>query len=237
MKTAQIIAALLFVYCFPLLLLSFNLRLEVSNTGLYEYSFDEYNAVEVTGIEEGELDEAAENLVDYFNGSIDSPQMVVSKNGHEMELFNQKEITHLKDVKNLIQMFYTIQWITIIYTLIFIIAGFLVLKKNFVDRLLRLLFFGGVATFALLAFFGIWAAISFDNLFNLFHETSFSNDLWKLDPRTDYLIMMFPEDFFFDAAVLLIGATLVEAFLIGGGAWFYHRKRSRNASGLTIDQI
>jgi len=73
----------------------------------------------------------------------------------------------------------------------------------------------------LFAFVGIWALIDFEGLFLTFHLTSFSNDLWMLDPSKDYLIMMFPERFFFDAALFLVGSTAVEALILGGGTWAY----------------
>ena len=38
--------------------------------------------------------------------------------------------------------------------------------------------------------------INFNYTFTLFHEIFFRNDLWILDPRNDYLLIMFPERFF-----------------------------------------
>ena len=35
----------------------------------------------------------------------------------------------------------------------------------------------------------------------MFHELFFNNDLWILDPRTELLIRMLPEGFFFDMVV------------------------------------
>ena len=39
--------------------------------------------------------------------------------------------------------------------------------------------------------------------FRYFHLISFTNDLWILDPRRDYLIMMFPQGFFFDSTMFI----------------------------------
>jgi len=54
-------------------------------------------------------------LIHYFNTSEDSPQIQVIKNGKPMDLFTQREIDHLEDVKGLIHLFYSIQWITLGY--------------------------------------------------------------------------------------------------------------------------
>jgi uncharacterized membrane protein len=43
---------------------------------------------------------------------------------------------------------------------------------------------------------------------------SFSNNLWLLDPQKDYLIMMFPEGFFNDAAISLVITIMMEAVII-----------------------
>jgi len=74
----------------------------------------------------------------------------------------------------------------------FIAAGFYLTRRAFLRPLMQLLFFGGLFTLGMFAFFGVWAAIDFDGLFLAFHQNSFANDLWQLDPDTDYLIMMFP---------------------------------------------
>lgn len=232
--TLEKIAACLFVLCFPLLLLGFNLRAEVSFLRLYEYGFDRYHAEEATGLERPELKKAARGLIGYFNGSRESPQVQVTADGDQFDLFNQKELDHLRDVKGLIRLFYTIQWITLVYMLGYIVVGFVRWKRSFLPRLMQLVFFGGVFTLGALAFLGIWAAIDFDGLFLTFHQTSFSNDLWQLDPSEDYLIMMFPEAFFRDAAILLIVAIVVEASLLGGGAWYYLRKWRRASQNLIL---
>lgn len=225
MKALRIIAASLFVICFPLLLLTSNLRVEVGAIQLYEYGFEKYDISERTGLDNAELAKAAEGLIEYFNTSKESARMQVVKDGEEIELFSQREIDHLTDVKNLIRMFYAIQWITLAYALIYIAAGFITHKRAFLRQLTQVVFFGGAFTLGLFVLVGIWAVIDFDSLFLNFHLTSFSNDLWILDPTKDYLIMMFPEGFFLDAALFLVGSTVVEALILGGGAWVYRRWR------------
>jgi len=43
---------------------------------------------------------------------------------------------------------------------------------------------------------------------------SFSNDLWILDPSKDYLIMMFPQEFFNDAALFMIATIIIVSLII-----------------------
>ena len=52
--------------------------------------------------------------------------------------------------------------------------------------------------------------INFDFVFTRFHFLSFANDLWMLDPRTDNLIIMFPQRFFFEATLFIALMTAIE---------------------------
>jgi integral membrane protein (TIGR01906 family) len=65
----------------------------------------------------------------------------------------------------------------------------------------------------------LWAFFGFEQFFILFHLVSFSNQYWMLDPARDYLIRLFPEGFFYDAALLGYGVVIFAALLIGGIAW------------------
>jgi LPXTG-motif cell wall-anchored protein len=49
-----------------------------------------------------------------------------------------------------------------------------------------------------------------------------------LDPATDYLIMMFPQGFWFDAALACAIATAAGAIILGGVGWWLMRKRESN---------
>lgn len=75
---------------------------------------------------------------------------------------------------------------------------------------------GGVITAGLMIVLAVWALIGFEQFFILFHLISFSNAFWMLNPATDYLIRLFPEGFFYDAAALGFGSIILEAFLIIG---------------------
>lgn len=231
MKIFQIVAACLFVVSLPLLLLTSNLRFMVGETYLYQYGFDKYEVSSVTGLEENELIKAATGLIRYFKGEKDSPQVKVIKNTRGIELFSQREIKHLKDVKGLIQLFYAVQWITLGYILAYTIVGFIVRKQAFLKRLALTVLLGGTLVLTLFAFLGIWAVVDFQGLFLKFHLASFQNELWMLDPSKHYLIMMFPEGFFHDAALFLVGITVAEAIVLGGVAGAYLKTNLRNQGG------
>ena len=91
------------------------------------------------------------------------------------------------------------------------------------------LLLGGGLTALLLAAFGLLAVAGFDTLFLRFHELAFSNDFWRLDPRRDYLVLLFPQNFWFDATLWFSLRALAAGLLLAaaGGGWLAWRRWSR----------
>jgi hypothetical protein len=90
----------------------------------------------------------------------------------------------------------------------------------------RAMFWGGVITLAPIVIFGAAVLVSpdlFEQIYYQLHLLGFSNDLWQLDPARDYLIMMFPEGFWSDAAGYIAMATVGIAVVLGGLSAAYLR--------------
>lgn len=218
MKIAWSVTFWLFVCCLPLLVITADIRWGVGEVRLYEYGFDKYHISRVTGIDELELRKTALHLIDYFNLETDTAQVTVIKNGEEFNLFNERELVHLQDVRNLIQLDYWVWRGTLAIMVICVLMLLLWLKSDW-RILIRGLLWGSLATLGLVVVLAFWAVFGFDQLFLLFHLVSFSNELWILDPAKDYLIMLFPGGFFYDAALFGFGAVIVEVILLCGIAF------------------
>jgi len=67
-------------------------------------------------------------------------------------------------------------------------------------------------------------AFDFDQFFLQFHLLSFANDFWMLNPATDYLIMLFPQGFWFDATLVCALGTAAGAIILGGLGWWRLKK-------------
>lgn len=218
MKVARSIVFWLFVFCLPVLIVTSIIRWEVSEIRLYEYGFEKYRIDEVTGIDVLQLRGVAQHLIDYFNLKVDSVQVTVTRQGQQFALFNEREVVHLEDVRNLVQLDYRVQ----LAGLMLMVACILVFWLGFKEwwRMpVRGLLWGSVVTLGLMLFLALWAIIGFERLFILFHLVSFSNEYWILDPARDYLIMLFPGGFFYDAALLIFGAVMLKALVIGGASF------------------
>ena len=210
----------LFMVGLLLLLVTSNTRLALSSLQLYEFNFHKYNISLRTGISQRELMEVAEGLIAYFNSKDSAFDVRVNRNNREESIFSQKEIIHLKDVKEFFQFTYRIQEASALYIAAFLAQGFIRKRKAFLRELACSTLIGSATVVSLLALLAAATLIGFDQLFLQLHLSVFSNYFWLLDPSRDYLIMMFPQGFFQDAILFGAIATLGEALLIAVGAIF-----------------
>jgi integral membrane protein (TIGR01906 family) len=196
------------------------ISLEINSRALYLYGFQKYQVGTTTGLSQTELNKAASGLISYFNSSEEFINLTVTENGRTFPLFNEREIIHLKDVKGIIQLDYRVLEIGLAYILCFILWTVFSRPRKWWE-LAGGVFGGSALTLGLMAVLGIVSAINFNWLFYQFHYISFANDFWLLDPATDYLIMLFPGGFWFDAFLYCVIAAAVISVILGVGSWRY----------------
>ncbi len=228
MKFIAIAGKWLLIICLPVLLVTASVTWAANSLWLYKYSFDEYGVSQTTELAQSELDKAAVGLIDYFNSDDEFISITVIKDGEPFELFNEREVAHLRDVKRLFQMVYRVCLGALAYALVY--AGISLFWWRDRRRLAWGLAGGSCLTLVLMLALGLGALLSFDWLFWQFHLISFANDLWLLDPTRDYLIMLFPRGFWYDAMLLCALTTVVGALVLGGvGGWYLLSRRKRIA--------
>ena len=89
----------LFIVCIPILILSGAVTWAINDIGLYQKGFDKYHISTKTGISSDNLTDVSRQIQRYFN-SPDEPLFVKTKIfGDERILFNDREATHMRDVK------------------------------------------------------------------------------------------------------------------------------------------
>ena len=229
MKIASIAAKWIFMLCVPILLFSASIGWAVNSLWLYKYGFDEYDVGQTTGLAPSELERSATGLISYFNSGDEYISLSVMKDGKPFELFNQREVIHLKDVKGLIWLDYWILLGTLIYVLAYVGVCLFWHKGRYRQRLIWPVIGGSGITLILMLVLGVGTLLNFDQLFLQFHLISFANEFWQLDPTRDYLIMLFPQGFWFDAAVFCALATGSGAVVLGGltgSAYFFSKMRA-----------
>ena len=158
---------------------------------IYEYNLNFYPITERTSLEIEEVREINSQIKNYF---FDETEFL------EVSIFNEKEIYHMKDVKDIINNLFLYGKLS---SVVFVIIALICVKKYKV-RIYSVFKASSIVYSAMLLALAIGFLISFNKLFIIFHEIAFSNDLWKLNINEDYLLMMYPENFFRDIALLIL---------------------------------
>jgi integral membrane protein (TIGR01906 family) len=217
---------IVFVIAVPLFLVTGSVAWAVNDPSVYNQGFEKYNISLFTGITDADLRQAGADLRRYFNSSAEPLVLRTRVFGEEREIFNQREVVHMRDVKGLVRGVYLFAGLSALYILAIVAGGFWWFRSAFLDRLARLLLWGGGLTLALVVGVGLFALVGFDALFLTFHQLSFSNDFWQLDPRRDYLIIMFPQGFWFDATMRVAATAVGGAAILAGisGSYLLYRR-------------
>ena len=226
-----LIAVLVIAVAMPLFLIAANVRIVTESGWFYTYAFDRYEVSERTGIEPRELRRVADEIKAYFRGGEERLDVRATVYGDERDLFSEREILHMIDVKRLMRGVSLIERVSF-YTMAGLALALLALvgRRAALLAVGRGLVYGAALSFAILIALGIGLAAGFDALFTRFHVISFANDLWLLDPNRDFLVMIFPETFFRDATLAIAGLTLGQAALTGGVAYALRRRAARALS-------
>jgi len=220
LKILGIGAKWLFMLCLPALLLSASIAFESNSLWLYKYGFEKYGVSQTTGLADSELDKVATELISYFNSDEENISLTVIKDGEPFELFNEEEVIHFKDVKGLIWLDYWVLLGTVIYTFGYAGVSLLWHKRRYWRRLAWGVVGGGGITLALMLALGLGTLFGFDQLFYQFHLLFFSNEFWSAE---GYMLMLFPEGFWYDAILFCALITGGLAVILGGVAGGYLR--------------
>lgn len=225
MRVLGNIAKWLFIFSLPALLISAAVNFEFNSLWLYRNGFEKYNVSEATGLDKAELEKVAGGLIDYFNSRAEYISLTVVKDGEPLELFNQREVAHLKDVKALMQLNLRLLVGTAVYVGVYAGISLFWRRKRYRRQLAWAAVIGSSIALGMIIALGAGSMLlDFSELFTRFHFVAFTNELWMLDPATDYLIMLFPEGFWYDSAVLLGQITAAAAGILCGIGGLYLRR-------------
>lgn len=159
-----------------------------------------------TGLPAGEYDGMANMITRYLAGAIDECQYTwTDGDGVTYLAFQAHEQQHMADCRALFVLDREVLLLATAATALLLGACW-ALRDG---RRAAQGFLAGSGVWLLLALGMIlWGAVDFDGLFILFHQLSFDNGLWLLDPTTDLLIRLMPTNFFVTYAAILGGSWL-----------------------------
>jgi integral membrane protein (TIGR01906 family) len=209
------LAIIAFAIAMPLFLILGNVLNVAGDREFYAAEFPKYDVGAVTGLNPDQLVIVADLFITYLSVPGASLNIEFTLNGQRRPLFNEKEISHMVDVQKLFGLVRQARLVAGAVLLILPLLGLWLGGSAFLPRLGTLMVIGAGVTIGLLALAGVASLFDFTDAFITFHEMAFSNDNWMLDPRTDYLIMLFPEGFWLDATLRIAMLSAIEAVVMG----------------------
>jgi len=198
----------------PLVVLAFNVRLLASD-GYLRLAFARPGLTEAPGFSAEER-WAAASVSTRFVVSTAGSRTLAELRHRDQPLYTPEEIAHLVDVQRLVLL---ITGLGLAGALLLAVAVLSRLRGADRARLGLALRRGGWLCVALVMVPGLGVLLAWPLAFTRFHEVLFAPGTWQFPPDSS-LIRLFPERFWFDAAVLLLGLIVAQGLalaLVGRG--------------------
>jgi integral membrane protein (TIGR01906 family) len=183
------------------------------NLNHYKKSFVKYGIAEMTGMNDENLECIIEDVLKYLKDDREELDTRAIIKGKEEEVFGDRERLHMVDVKRLFARGKVLRNVS--FMLIIIMALFFVKKDGHWKELVSNVLLYISAINILFLFILLLMKVNFDKYFTYFHVIFFNNDLWELNPNTDILVQMLPENFFYDTAVKAVFYFMISLVVLG----------------------
>lgn len=224
--------ATIFAVALPVFLVLANVEYVTKSGWLYSYNWWRNDIPNRTSLPVSELNSGADQIKDYFTNDEELLDLRVMFRGEEVSLYKEREVLHMVDVKGLMQGVFNAVRITGAIALLIAIAGAVYFGRQFWAVLLATLHWSAVGSGVVIGVFAIAVLIDFDFVFRQFHFLSFANNLWLLNPFTDFLIIMFPQRFFFETTLFIAVFAVVQFALLLYAAHLVKRRSVQRDAGL-----
>jgi len=185
---------MILIILFPVIIIFSSFYFELHNLSFYDDEFVKYKIYDRFSKQQA------------IDAVVDIIRFLDHNDPLDNEFFKQEEISHLDDVRILIN---KIKIILLMSFLILISALGLSPKKD----LKKQLFFSGVSTIFITALFGLFSYTMFDMLFLKFHELLFTGN-YMFDPGISNMKALFPDKFFLDFVLRVIIDSLILSLIL-----------------------
>ncbi len=185
-------------------LLILSIEMFALNPSFFTSEYSKLNTAQDIGIAEQDLTAVTNKLINYITDADKDLDIQAEIGGEMQEVFGEREKDHMVDVKALYLSARNVRTVFFIGAVVLVIATFLIRKKQACKTLCKSFLCVSGVFVVIVGALGLYAAVDFTSFWISFHHLFFTNDLWLLDPRTDVLIMMVPEQFFSDLVARII---------------------------------
>ena len=186
-----------------------------SDSSFYRHGQLRYQVAYASGLSQDQINRIDDGIVRFFATSDTLPAAVVVAGG-PVDVFNEREILHMNDVRSVIRALGSLQVVSLLTIGLFALLGALTWSRGGRAAIARALILSSIVTVLIgVAAVGL-TLVGFDTLFITFHQLVFHNDFWQLDPRTDHLVQIFPFEFCYDAMLAVALRVLLVTGALGG---------------------
>ncbi len=195
----------------PILLTLINVRLVMTPAFLsFEYNRPDFPA-DFYGLTREERLAYAPYAINYLLNAEDISYLGDLEFPDGTPMFNTRELRHMRDVKLVTQYAYGFA----VLLGVVVIAAVLALWRSPQTRphLRQALITASLLTLGIIFAIVVVALLNWNFFFTGFHKLFFENDTWYF-AYSDTLIRLFPEQFWFDASLLVGGLSVLEALVI-----------------------
>lgn len=186
----------------------------IFNDAYFEWHYENRGITETTGMTVDDLMIVTDHMLAYLKDENDDLAIEMTMFGQVDQVFGETEIAHMVDVKDL---YLKARWLRRIGAIMMFVALVVLMGDHPTGRYrsaLKKVKWIVLGEFGVLAVVAGLFATDFQKYFTFFHQIFFSNDLWLLNPKTDTLINMVPESYFY--SIVMIGVAIFVVYLVVG---------------------
>lgn len=195
----------------------------------------EYEKLDIndyTGMSTEDMCAAYLRMTDYMQGKTDELQLEVTAFGERTDMFNEREISHMGDVRRLWFGVDKVKHILYVFTVFAAALAVYAFGREAPAVLSRCWLIGLGVTAAFAVALAVWAALDFESFWVVFHIVFLDLESSTFDPVTSRMIRICVEQLFSDLILriaLFTGGTCAGIGLIAGLTLALSKKRGKVA--------
>lgn len=197
----------------------------------------EYEKLDIngyTGMSTEDQVRAFMQMVDFMKGKTDTMDVKVTVDGEEMLMYNEREISHMHDVRDLYRGLTVFKYCACAFMLLTVVLGVIAFRTRaeiresnaFAAKAAVIAF---CCVFGFILLLGLWALIDFDSFWAAFHIVFLDLESSTFDPAVSRMIRICPAELFCDMVIRIFAAAFAVSAAVTAGLVILHRSDVRRA--------
>ena len=211
------IMTIVFIIVSVLFILSCSIFTPLMNRPFYYSQIDKLNIVETLNTYTHE-DYTKDDVIEAFDDVMDFIWKGTEFKTGKLK-YSESGKSHFEDCVGLFWLDFIVLIVSSVILVALLILHFIKIIRIKNIKGFSPLFLSGIITVGLVVALGVFGLINFDLLFECFHKVFFpGKDNWVFDYRYDEVILILPEEFFMNCAIMIGSTLFILSFLsIGYG--------------------